>query len=172
MKFLCRAYTGGGPVAIMRRSDVYAWNGDEHYFAACDTGRGRHAQIIHITDFQYPVIVLHQQNENFHVFYDETAFAVVSIDSVEPGHEMRVKRLSFATAKRLSDLGKLSDFGGRVVIFDAAIPGQRITLQEVGGEATTVADELPGDFYDTALVDVSEGDWHVSVINYKDAFLG
>jgi hypothetical protein len=172
MRFLCEAYTDGGPVAILQQEHLSLWDGDEDYFRAVNQPRSGCLQFMLDFKGRSSVCLFHQESDgNFHVYHDRATFLVLSEIAADAGYEIRNRLPAIAPAMTGKPPVRLTAFGGKVVVFNAAIPGGAIRLREVGCEQVYFSHESLSHRYDAALIEVDTGNWHAFELYWKDDHL-
>jgi hypothetical protein len=172
MQYLCEAYTAGGPVAIIQLAHLALWDGAEDYFAAINEAREGCLQVTSSSKHASPVCLFYQESDgNFHIYYDRATVVVLSEIYAEEGFQIRLHSPGIVPAIKEAPRVKLCAFGGKIVIFDAAIPGAAIELREVGCERVVLGDEPQSFQYDAALIDVDSGEWEVLELYHENANL-
>jgi hypothetical protein len=168
MQYHCEAYTTGGPVAILEQKHLSLWDGNEDYFQAINQERTGCVQVaLGFKGFCVLCLFYQESDGNFHVYFDHLSFMVLSEISADEGYEIRYHFPPVEEAFTNKPPVRLDDFGGKVCIFDAAIPGGAISLEEAGCQLTGYGIETEQGPYDAALVDVGIGSWEAFDLYYK-----
>jgi len=171
MQFICEAYTDGGPVAILRYEHRFLWDGNEDYFHVINQPRNGCLQVLDGFKNTCPLCIYHQESDgNFHVYADRGAFLVIGEISADEGFEIRHCLPSVTQAIR----GKpviLDSFGGKIIVFDAAIPGSAIGLRKAGCAQVQFGTKARSFRYDAALIDVDTGNWEALELYCKEDHL-
>jgi hypothetical protein len=172
MRYLCEGYTTGGPIAILQHPYLRLWDGKDDYFQAVNEPRTGAAQFVLKFKNICPLCIFHQESDgNFSVYYDSQAFMVLSEISADEGHEIRHHMPLIALSMLRGPSVNLKGFGGKIVVFDAAIAGNAIRLHEVGCSRAD-SDLRDGPHrYDVALIEVAVGDWTASELYYEGEYL-
>jgi hypothetical protein len=169
MRFLCEAYTDGGPVAIIPYENRSLWDGNEDYFRVIGTLRTSCLQFISNFKNACDICIFHQVSDgNFHVFYDRSTLVVLGEISADEGFEIRNHLPPIPRAIRDTPPVVLDSFGGKVLIFDAAMPGDAIKLQEVGCEQVSYGTKAVIHRYDAAVVEIDAGKWQAFELHWND----
>jgi hypothetical protein len=160
VQFLCEAYTTGGPVAVLQHRYRSLWDGEEDYFRAVKQPVSGCLQVaLEFKGSCALCLFRHSSDGNFHVYHDRGNLLVLSEISADEGYEVRRNLPPVARAVVGKPPVMLRGFGGKVLIFDAAIPGNAIDLHEHGCGQATYGTESPIRRYDMALVEAEVGDW-------------
>jgi hypothetical protein len=160
VQLLCEAYTTGGPVAVLQHRYRSLWDGDEDYFRAVNQHVSGCLQVALDFKGSCPLCLFRQSSDgNFHVYHDRGNLLVLSEISADEGYEIRGNLPPVAQAVVGKPPVTLHAFGGEVLIFDAATPGNAIELHEPGCGQATFGTKSTTHRYDAALVEVEVGDW-------------
>jgi hypothetical protein len=158
MRYLCEAYTTGGPVLILQSQHLAQWDGKVNYFKAVNQSLSDSLQFL--IDGNATACLFHQESDgNFHIWYDCNTLLVLSEIYADEGYELRRRLPSIEQSITDKPPKKLHPFGGKVAVFDAAIPGSAVRLREVGCERVQIRGERKPYRYDAALADVAIGLW-------------
>jgi hypothetical protein len=96
---------------------------------------------------------LHQESDgNFHVYYDRASLLVVSEIYADSGHELSLHLPSITESMAVDPPKEPGPFGGKVVVFDAAMAGNSIRLEETGREVRSASGRSKR--FDAVMVDV------------------
>jgi hypothetical protein len=173
MKFFCAAATAGGPVAIMTLAAARRWQGDGYFEVLQRESRVR-LQYFTYERYCSGCLLREVDDGPFVVYHDKDAFLVL-VEGYVPEDALSLKHVvpDFETAIVPKAPLELPKFGGKVAIFDFAMPGSLITLKKPGfqslyhpGERTD-DDGLP-DIPGAVVLEVERGAWQVFEIYRED----
>jgi hypothetical protein len=159
MRYLCEAYTTGGPILILQSQHLAQWDGDEDYFKVIN--QPVNGPLHFLFDDKIVACLFHQESDgNFHVWYDYTTLLVLSEIYADKGYELRHRLPTIEESITDRPPTTFRSFGGKVAIIDAAIPGSAVRLREVGCERVQIPGERESNRYDAVLADIAIGLWH------------
>jgi hypothetical protein len=161
MRYLCEIYTTGGPVAVIQQQYLPLWDGNEDYFAFVIDRPRSGGWFERILDFKKQCtlcLIPHESDGNFHLYHDRENLVVLSEIYAEDGFEI-ARHLPPIRQAVVNPPVPVPGFGGRVVVFDSAIPGHAIDLREPGRACVVYGSRPIPHKYDAALVEVNIGDW-------------
>jgi hypothetical protein len=172
MQYLGEAYTAGGPVAIIQHPYLGLWDGNEDYFETTRQPRNGSLQVLSSYKETYPLCLFyHESDGNFQIYYDRSTLHILSEITAEEGHEIRLQFPAIDNAIVDKPSIQLSSFGGKVHVFDAALPGRTVTRQEVGCEHVSYRIASLSKRNNAALVEIDCGHWEALELYYKSTHL-
>lgn len=172
MRYLCEAYTTGGPIAILQHQDLPLWDGDEDYFRVISRPRIGCLQLIEDFNGRYSICLFYQESDgNFHVSYDNSSFSVLSEISADEGFGIGTLAPAIEAAVTKREVAVVKNFGGKIVIFDSSVAGRAIRLREPGCEQVESDNKCLLHRYDAALIEVNTGRWEVRELYWNDDHL-
>lgn len=167
MHYLCSIYTEGGPVAVLPHRRLPLWDGGRDYFHAIGLPVDGFSNVLRRFKRAGDVLtVQHESDGNYHLFASRTRFAVLSEIYANEGHELTRRLPALAKWYTNKPAVRLKQFGGRVAVFDAALPGRSVRLRGMGFEQI-LYDEHHSDYYSAAVIAVERGEWELREVYCK-----
>ncbi len=162
MQHLCEAFTTGGPVAVLQHQYLPLWDADEDYFEILT--HPRNGCLTHVPNFKgrCALFLFHQESDgNFSVYHDPDSILILSEISAADGYEINRHLPPITRAIIDKPPIRLNAFGGKVVVFDATIPGHAIHSCQMGCYQSDSSMKSMSQRYDVALVEVALEKWQV-----------
>lgn len=165
MKQIGYGETAGGPVCVCPLTMASRWSGvDADYDVLIS-----HNPADIIGPFQarsgFSYLIFWTEYANFTVLQSDSLW--VLIETCYSAGDGICLRLDFNSLTSRKELGVLKNFGGRMALFDAALPGRLIGVHNPGAyHSTPMPDQVPPDLL---ILDIAQRDWGLIQFEYQDS---
>lgn len=135
-------------------------DGDRDYLDAIRLPMSGSAAFVINFKNQCPLCIFrHSADANFHVYYDESTIAILTEIYADKGYELESRCPDVAHYLTEKAPVILGSFGGKIVVFDAALPGDAIHLMDTGCERVQPDVDVVAGRDSAAVVSVDFGTW-------------
>jgi hypothetical protein len=164
MRYLCETRTSGGPIAILQQQYLPLWEAKEDYFDIIRhhqmARRGSLQVLLDFGEIRNLCMFYHESDGNYCVYHAPEEFAVLSEIYADKGYGIDM-HLPYVISSLRSHAGiLLSCYGGKIIIFDAAISGSSI-IRQIFLQQSQPEMRLASQGYGAIVVEVSTGTWEV-----------
>jgi hypothetical protein len=167
MKFIGSLETNGGPVLFTTDDLAGDWDGTAGDYWALIEEFPTERICTFVAKSGIRVGVFLTETGNWSLFASREEILLVEVSHAPEGFDLESAVLDFSDVAMEPDVLTLSGFGGRIVLFDAALSGD--SLQLASGAVVRSRPRLGGwNPPDTAVIEIDRGTWTVSTFVHED----